>query len=131
MNIRIKTTNVALTDSLREYVNRSLDKITRIVGGDPAIQCDIELARTTEHHQKGPIFHVDLHIVGSGHDQYAAAENEDLNLSITEVRDEIMRKLKSGKGKRISYIRRSGARVKAMVRGIWPWGESGWYGRRK
>ena len=130
MNIRIKTTNVTLTEQLRDHVNRALEKITQIVGGDPAIQCDIELARTTEHHQKGPIFRAELHIVGHGHDEYASADNEDINLSITEARDEIVRRLKTGKGKRISYVRRSGARVKAMVRGIWPWGENGWYGRR-
>jgi ribosomal subunit interface protein len=130
MNIRVKTTNVTLTPFLSDYVNRSLAKITKVVGGDPAVQCDIELARTTEHHQKGDIFRAEMHLVGSGLDEYAAVDGPDLNAAITGVRDEILGKLRAGKVKRISYMRRSGARVKAMMKGILPWGEKGWYKRR-
>lgn len=131
MNIRVKATNVTMSPALSDYVNKTLDKVTKIVGGDPAILCDIELARTTEHHQKGDIFRSEIHIVGSGIDEYAAADREDLNIAIMDARDEIIRKLRSGKGKRISYVRRSGAKVKAMIKGILPWGESGWYRRDK
>ena len=89
--------------------------------------CDVELAKTNEHHQKGDIFRAEIHIVGPGLDAYASAEHEDLYAAIDEVRDEIVRDLRTKKGKRISYIRRSGARVKDMVKGMMPWGEDGWY----
>lgn len=131
MNIRIKTTNITLNESLSEYVNRCLAKLTKVVGGDPTILCDVELARTTQHHQKGDIFRADIHIVGHGIDEYAAAEHEDIHTAVSDVRDEMIRKLHSGKAKRISYVRRSGARMKAMVKGILPWGEDGWYRRGK
>lgn len=131
MNIRIKTTGVTLTPVLTEYVNRSLEKITKILGGDPAIQCDIELAKTSDHHKKGDIFRAEIHIVGSGLDEFAAVDHEDINQAVMEVRDEIMSRLRTGKGKRISYVRRSGARMKAILKGVVPWGESGWYRRRK
>ncbi len=131
MNIRVKATNVTLSPVMSEYVNKSLAKVEKAVGNDPAIQCDVELARTTAHHQKGDIFRVDIHIVGSGLDEYASADREDLNVAVMDARDEIIRKLRTGKGKRISYVRRSGARVKAMMKGLLPWGESGWYRRGK
>ena len=68
---------------------------------------------------------------GPGLDAYASAEHEDLYSAIDEVRDDIVRDLRSKKGKRLSYIRRSGARVKDMVKGLLPWGEEGWYKRRR
>lgn len=130
MNIRIKATSVTLSDQLSEYVNRAMDKVSSTLEGDPTAQCDVELGRTTEHHQKGPIYKAEIHVVGEGVDAYATAEHEDLNAAITEVRDEILRKIRGTKGKRISFIRRSGARAKAIMKGILPWGEDGWYRRR-
>ncbi|MCX6715564.1 MAG: ribosome-associated translation inhibitor RaiA [Candidatus Taylorbacteria bacterium] len=131
MNIRIKTTNVVLSPALSEYVNKCLDRVGNIVGEKTNVQYDVELARTTNHHQKGDVFMAEVHIVGGVIDAYASVERSDLNQAINDVRDEIIRELRSGKSKRMSYVRRGGARMKAMIKGIWPWGESGWYKRNK
>lgn len=121
MNINIKTTGVTLSPAISDYVAKRLKKVAKIAGRDPSVVCDIELGRTTEHHQKGNIFRAEIHIVGAGKNAYASAEEDDLYSAIDKVRDEILRELKSGKGKRISLIRRSGARVKNMIKGLWPW----------
>lgn len=131
MNIRIKATNITLSPVLSEYVNKGLSKVSKIVDDDPTVQCDVELGRTSQHHQKGDVFKAEIHVTGDGLDAYASVEREDLNLAINDVRDEIIRKIRSGKGKHLSYVRRSGARVKAMIKGIWPWGEGGWYNKSK
>lgn len=121
MNINIKTTNVTLTAPITDYVNKRLKKISKLLEDDTTAQCDMELARTTEHHQKGPIFKAEIHIVALNKNLYATAEREDLYAAIDGVRDEILRELKENKEKNISFIRRGGARVKAMVKGLWPW----------
>lgn len=131
MNIRIKATNITLTPGITDYVNKSLDKIDKIIGTDGSVQCDVEIARTTNHHQKGDVFMAEVHIVGPGVEAYATSEHEDLNVAISDVRDEVLRKLQSVKGKKLSYMRRSGAMLKAMMKGAMPWGEDGWYGKRK
>ena len=131
MNIRVKATSITLSPSLSEFVNKCLGKVSGMISDDSTAQCDVELARTTQHHQKGDVFKAEIHIVGEGIDAYASVEREDLNTAINDARDEIIRKIRSNKGKRMSYIRRSGAMVKAMVKGVWPWGESGWYRRGK
>lgn len=123
MNIHIKGAPI-LTPSISEYVDRRLEKIAALVGSDESVQCDVELSRTTEHHHKGDIFRAEIHIVGSGKDLYAAAEREDLYAAIDEVRDEILRELKGNKAKRQSFVRRGGAQVKAMMKGLWPWGRA-------
>lgn len=120
-----------MSQAISDYVDKRLDKIATFVGADPSIMCDVELSRTTEHHKKGEVFRAEVHIVGSGLDAYAAADREDLYAAIDDVRDDILRELKVKKGKQISYIRRGGAQIKAMAKGIVPWGEKGWYKRFK
>lgn len=125
MNINIKGTNISLTPSITEYTNKRLEKISKLLWNSQATQCDVELARTTEHHNKGDIFRAEIHISGAGQDFYASSEQPDLYASIDLVQDEMLREIKSKKEKSISFVRRGGARVKAMVKGIWPWGKTG------
>jgi ribosomal subunit interface protein len=120
MNTNIKTTNVTLTQEIADYVAKRLAKIDKLIGPDPTIQCDLELARTTEHHQKGQIFKAEMHIVGSGKNIYASCQKGDLYSAIDLCRDSVVRELTHGKGKKISLVRRSGSRVKEMLRGLWP-----------
>ena len=122
MNTNIKGT-MTLTPAISEYVDKRLDKIAKMLGGEPSIQCDVELSRTSSHHNKGDIFKAEIHIVGAGKDLFASAEEPDLYTAIDIVRDEIMRELKSKKGKHLSFIRRGGSQVKAMMKGMMPWGK--------
>ena len=121
MNINIKTTQITSTPAISEYVNKRLEKIGKIIGDDPSVQCDIELARTTSHHNKGDIFKAEIHIVGAGKNLYASAEKEDLYTAIDIVQNDIMRELTAHKEKQISMVRRGGARVKGIMKGLWPW----------
>ena len=122
MNINIKTTSITLTPAISDYTSKRLQKIEEILMNDPSVQCDIELARTTGHHQKGEIFRAEIHIVGAGKNFYASAEKIDLYSAIDAVRDEILHELRNGKSKRVSLIRRGGAKIKRLMKGLWPWG---------
>ncbi|MCX6719101.1 MAG: ribosome-associated translation inhibitor RaiA [Candidatus Taylorbacteria bacterium] len=124
MNTNIKTTNITLSASISEYTEKRLGKIAKFLDDDPTTQCDVELAKTTEHHKKGDIFKAEIHIVGSGKNLYATADREDLYVAIDAVRDEILQELNARREKRISFVRRGGAKVKAMVKGMWPWGRN-------
>jgi ribosomal subunit interface protein len=121
MNINIKTKGISLTPSISDYADKRLAGIGKLLGGDPSFICDLELGKTSEHHHKGDIFRAEIHITGKGKDSYASAEDQDLYTAIDIMRDEITRELKASKGKRLSFIRRGGTRVKEMMRGVWPW----------
>ena len=125
MNTNIKTTNISLTPAIADYVNKRLAKVQKILKDNQTVQCDIELARTTMHHQKGDIFRAEIHIVAAGRNCYSASEKSDLFSAIDNMRDGIMSELRANKGKRISIIRRSGIRVKNMIKGLWPWSKKG------
>jgi putative sigma-54 modulation protein len=121
MNTNIKTTNIVLTASISDYADKRFKKIFKSLKNKEATQCDIELARVTEHHNKGDIFRAEIHLVGSGKNFYASSEQSDLYAAIDAVRDEILRELKSKKEKHLAFIRHGGARMKAMIKELWPW----------
>lgn len=121
MNINIKTTAITLTPAISDYANKRLDKIETLLAHDASAICDIELARTTSHHNKGEIFKAEIHIVGAGKNLYASSEQDDLYKAIDLVRDQIVSELTSEKSKKQTMIRRGGARVKNIIKGLWPW----------
>jgi len=123
MNINIKATGITLTDAISSYVNKRMEKVASFIGDDSTVQCDIELGKTTEHHNKGEIFKAEIHIVGSGINVYNTATKQDLYLAIDEMKYGALSELKSGRKKNASRIRRGGAKIKAMMKGMWPWGE--------
>lgn len=121
MNTNIKTTNISLTPAISEYVQNKMSKVDKFISDDSALQCDIELAKTTDHHNKGDIFKAEVHIVGSNKNIYASMEKTDLYSAIDLVVDEIVQKVKTTKQKRMTFVRRGGAKMKAMMKGLWPW----------
>ena len=100
---------------------RVLEKVAKLMSSDTSAQCDVELGRTTEHHNKGNIFRAEIHVTGANKNFYASTEQADLYAAIDIVRDDIVREVTAGRAKRLSLVRRSGARVKNMMRGLWPW----------
>jgi ribosomal subunit interface protein len=123
MRTNIKMTGTTLTPAISAYVDKRFTKIAKILGTDTALMCDIELAKTTNHHTKGDIFKAEAHIVGAHKNLYASSEQSDLYTAIDDVQSEILAELKSDKEKKLSFVRRGGARMKAMVKGMWPWGK--------
>ena len=49
---------------------------------------------------------------------YAVSEKDTLNSALDEVKDEIARSIASYNKKRISLVRRGGAVIKAMLKGV-------------
>ena len=118
MNINIKTTNITLTEAISDYTSKRLDAITSFFKDDSTVQCDVELARTTHHHKNGDIFRAEIHIVGKNKDHYAACEEEDLYKAIDMVRDEMLREVRQGKEKKLSILRKGGAKLKEIIKGF-------------
>ena len=120
MNINIKTTNIVLTEAISDYTSKRIHAIEKLFKKDSSAQCDIELALTTAHHKNGDIFRAEIHIIAKDKNLYASAEEIDLYRAIDAVRDEMLREARSVKSKKISLLRRGGARIKNMIKGLWP-----------
>src|SRR4051812_39775206 len=123
MNINIKATGIELTEAIRNYVDKRLEAVTKLLQDDPAAMINVEVGKTTQHHRHGDIFKADIHITGSQRDLFVASEQGDLYAAIDDVRDEAIRRITSSKAKRLSLVRRGGKRVKDIVRGIFRRGD--------
>ncbi len=122
MQITIKATNIELTEAIREYVNKKFGSISKFIKKtDESALCRVEVGKITNHHKKGDVFRAEgkLHIAGK--ELYAVSEKEDLFFAIDDVKDEIIRELQSTKEKKIDMIRRGGARIKNMLKGLYDW----------
>lgn len=118
MNININTTTIGMTPAISDYVDKHLESVKKFLENDPTVKCDLELAKTTNHHKHGEIFKAEIHIVAKDQNIYASVEREDLYSAIDEVRDEVIRKLKSSKDKKISLFRRGGSQIKNFIKGL-------------
>jgi putative sigma-54 modulation protein len=115
MKLTIKGTNIKLTDSIREYIDKKIGGLEKFAGnsldpalGKPPVECWIEVERTTYHHQSGDIFRAEAQIRLPGTSGIRAEASEwDLHQAIDEVKDELQRQLKRYKRKIITKRRGS------------------------
>lgn len=119
MKSKIQATNIELTEAIANYVDKKFSAFDKFVDpSDESAICDIEVGKTTDHHRSGDIFRAEVNLHIAGKDLYAAAKKDDLYAAIDEVKDEMVRLLKSHKGKEITLARRGAAKIKSMLRGV-------------
>lgn len=120
MNTQIKTLGgLSLTPAISDYIEKRITSIEKFANEDSTTFCHVDIAKTSSHHKHGDIFKAEIRITTKGQEFYASSEKDDLYAAIDETRDEIARKLKSSKEKRISFVRRGGAKVKNIIKGFW------------
>ena len=119
MIFNLKGTDVELTSQIREYLDKRLQSVEKFLPeGDGSFTADIELGRTTRHHQTGDVFRAEIN-VNLGKKMFrAVSEGSDLFKAIDDMRDEIVRELSSRKEKHISILRRGGQKIKNLLRGL-------------
>ncbi len=116
MEIKIKTTNFSLTPPIRSYLQEKLNALDKFLPNDESIFADVELAKTTKHHQKGDIFKAEVNLKMPGRLMRAVAEEWDINAAIDAVKDEIQREITTNKEKNISLYRRGARLFKKLLR---------------
>ena len=97
MNINIKYTNLDSTPAIEKYVIdkiSSLEKFIHRLDEKVILQAQVEIARSTKHHLKGDVYHVECNLELPGKLLRAEFENWDVRLGVDEVRNELQRELK-------------------------------------
>ncbi len=116
MKIDLKTKNFEITPSIKTYLQEKLDALDKFLPNDESIFADVELAKTTKHHQKGDIFKAEVNLTMPGRLIRAVAEQWDLHAAIDIVKDELQREIISNKEKNISLYRRGARLLKKLLR---------------
>jgi len=118
MKHNIKTTNIFLTPSITDYVDKRLSHLDKFISPEEkeTVMCYVEIGKTTNHHKTGDIFRAELNLHIGGEALRAELEKDDLYAAIDGVGDEMAREIKSHKTKKTGLVKRSGAKLKAFVK---------------
>ncbi|MEK9185991.1 MAG: ribosome-associated translation inhibitor RaiA [Patescibacteria group bacterium] len=117
MKINIKGTNLSVSPDISAYLDEKLKSAIKLIDQDDETAIfDIELGRTTRHHQTGDIFRAEINLHRRGGNNRAVSEAGDIFSAIDLVKDQILSELRGAKGKRLHFIRKSGRQVKEWLR---------------
>ncbi len=126
MRITIKGTGIELSPEITDYVEKRLESILKFEdSSDPSSRCEVEVGRTTRHHQSGDIYYAEVNLHIPGENLRATAEAASLNAAIDAVKDEVQKELRQLKGRRMHFVRKQGARAKEFMRSVGTWGSEG------
>ncbi len=100
MRIQIKTKDLDLTPPLKDFIEEkigSLEKFIKKYDPNDAVLADVEVSRTTRHHQKGNVFYaeVNLHLPN----KLLRAEDEDFDarVAVNRAKDKLKREIEKYK----------------------------------
>lgn len=121
----VKGTNLDLTPAIDEAAARIVEALDKYVDPtDTSALAEIEVSRTTNHHRSGEIFRAEINFHSRIGNLRAEAEKEDLYAALTTIKDEVIEALRSKKSKKIDFVRKSGLKLKNMLKGL-PWKKRG------
>ncbi|MCL5017343.1 MAG: ribosome-associated translation inhibitor RaiA [Patescibacteria group bacterium] len=92
MNIDIKAINIELTPAIKEYIEKKMSGLSKFVEKwekTGAVEARFELAKISNHHNKGNIYHAEANITLDGELIRAEASGEDANTVVDIVKDVI------------------------------------------
>lgn len=117
MNIRIQGPRLPLTPAIEEYVLKRIAPLEKLVN-NPAIVCEVELSKTTNHHKSGDIFRAEINMVLPDKHVYLVAEKEDLYQAVDDLREQLDQTLSIRKEKKQTLFRRGASRIKDMIKNL-------------
>jgi len=117
MILNIKATKTKLTPSLRQYIEKKLESLTKFIKGDEDMaSVKVEIGRTTNHHKKGEVYRAEIKVTLGKNDFYAEESDEDIYAAIDRVKDEVARELRRFKMKTNDKKKAGGRVVKKIIK---------------
>jgi ribosomal subunit interface protein len=115
MNIIIRTKNIEMTPTLREFIEKKIGSVEKYcrdcqVSDDPALtsatEAIVEVGKATLHHKKGDVYQAQCQLAFNGNKILARTDADDLEKAVAAVRDDLQDQLTRLKGKRIDRNRK-------------------------
>jgi len=89
MKVKIKATNLELTQAIKDYINTKMEMLEKYLGDIKPINCDFEVSLTTNHHLKGKIFKAEINLNLPGTMLRVEKIEKDLYKAIDKVKDHV------------------------------------------
>ncbi len=117
MNIRIHSPQLPVTPEVEEYVLKRITPLGKLIS-DQSVVCEIELAKTTNHHKSGDIFKAEVNMVLPDKHIYLVSEKEDVYQAIDALREQLDLTLSTRKEKKQTLFRRGALKIKDMIKNL-------------
>lgn len=119
MNIKIRSKNFDITPAIDDYISKKISSLEKFLEVSEGTICEVEIGRTTMHHNSGDIFKAEINLTQPGSKQvYAVAEKSDLYTAIDVVRDEAEHAIVSKKTKDSTLFRKGAAQIKSLLKRV-------------
>jgi putative sigma-54 modulation protein len=111
MNIQIKGTNMAVSPSVKQYLE---DKVGNLAKFIVAGEAKIEVGRD-KHHRSGDVYRAEVMLIAGGKVMRAVAESEDIYASIDLVIPKLKEQISKFKDKKTTLQRRGARSAKRKI----------------
>lgn len=101
MQIQIKSTNIELTENLKNYIEEKINSCEKFIHTNFPLEAYVEIEKMTKHHRKGNIFRAEVNLPLPGKLIRCESRKDDIYLSITDLKDKLQREIKEYKEKEI------------------------------
>ena len=122
MQINLQGKNIELTEAIKDYVLKRVTNLEKLLSGIETrggeVSVNFEVAKTTNHHKSGKIFHTDCLINIDGKEFYSSADADDLYAAIDEIKEILFNDIQKNKDRKQTLFRRGAASVKKMLKGL-------------
>ncbi len=118
MDVRIKTTGFDMNDQLSVYLDERLAALDKFIDvNDTTARCEVEIGKTAGHSVRADDqWRAELNVSCLQGTFRTEATAATVNAAIDEAKDEMLRRLRRSKRRYVHLIRKTGARLKRMVR---------------
>lgn len=107
MKIRLKGTNLELTESIKDYVQTKMDLTKKYLGRVQVINCDFEVEKSLPGQNKGDIFRAEVNLQVPGELLRIEKTEKDLYKAIDKVKDHLEMSIKKYKEKNLDKHRQT------------------------
>ena len=111
-----------LTEAIRDYILKRVTNLEKLLSGIEKRKreavVNFEVAKTTNHHKSGEIFHADCLINVNGEEFYSSADADDLYKAIDEIKETLFHEINKNKDRRQTLFKRGAMSVKKMLKGL-------------
>ncbi|MFA5000093.1 MAG: ribosome-associated translation inhibitor RaiA [Patescibacteria group bacterium] len=99
MQIKIKASNLELTEAIRAYFQEKMDMLEKYLGDIPVMNCDCEIEKAVGGQHKGEIFRAEVNLNVPRQVLRVEKTEKDLYKAIDKVKDHLELVIKKYKEK--------------------------------
>ncbi len=92
IHVTLQAAHIELTAAITEYATTKIQALNRFTR-DEEIDAQVTVGKTSEHHQKGPVFLCEAHLKGPDTKIMAKEVTEDLYAAIDQVVAKLKRQM--------------------------------------